>query len=110
MKGFSLIDYEDNKDLYRKITAFWHNSPINFDFIESKSLNYEPITSNLSFQELAMLNDTISYLPESVLAKVDRASMSVSLESRAPFLILSYLFCLVITNPFKIKEMNLNLF
>ena len=104
MKGFSLIDYEDNKDLYRKITAFWHNSPINFDFIDSKSLNYEPITSNLSFQELAMLNDTISYLPESVLAKVDRASMSVSLESRAPFLdskLFDFAWSLPI--PFKIK-------
>ena len=51
-----------------------------------------------------MLNDTISYLPESVLAKVDRASMSVSLESRAPFLdskLFDFAWSLPI--PFKIK-------
>ncbi len=34
----------------------------------------------------ATLLDTLSYLPENVLVKVDRSSMAVSLESRAPLL------------------------
>jgi asparagine synthase (glutamine-hydrolysing) len=39
-----------------------------------------------NFREIAMIYDTLMYLPDGVLQKVDRASMAVGLEVRSPFL------------------------
>ncbi len=55
------------------------------DFEESNFLKISNIEAPTESERI-MLADTISYLPNDILVKLDRASMHVGLETRTPFL------------------------
>ena len=74
---------------YRRLVSHW-KSPV--DVVINAS---EPSTTLTDqhrwaqlpeFEQRMMYLDAISYLPDDILVKVDRAAMAVSLETRVPFL------------------------
>jgi len=74
-------------DIYRRLTSQW-DDPAAF-LTEGTEFSTEAWRSaaNISdFSERMAFLDTVTYLPDDILAKVDRASMSVALEVRVPLL------------------------
>ncbi len=99
-KAYKLADrleYVNNiSDLYKSLISQWQdsshliknfpkkNSNIDLSIGNLDGLNIEK--TKLTDIEKMMYFDSISYLPDDILCKVDRASMGVSLEARVPFL------------------------
>lgn len=86
-KAARVLSALDSISLYKKIITNW-NSPekivLGLAHGERKDIDFEiNDTNNI---ESMMLLDTLHYLPDDILTKIDRASMMVSLEGRVPFL------------------------
>jgi asparagine synthase (glutamine-hydrolysing) len=84
-----ILPVHSPEEMYRILVSHWDRPE---DIVISGA---EPLTMltdparNIGledFTEAMMYLDMVSYLPDDILAKVDRASMAVSLESRIPFL------------------------
>jgi len=76
-------------DLYRSLVTEW---PVEVAIVKGSSSLATQI-DNAGFvlgisesEHRMMLWDTLTYLPDDILTKVDRAAMGVSLETRVPFL------------------------
>lgn len=76
--------------LYRRIQSLWTRpGDLVIGGVEPPtvfSADHENARADWDFPRLMMYLDTVSYLPDDILVKVDRASMAVSLEARNPFL------------------------
>jgi len=73
------------EELYRRLVSL-NDHPERFVLggDEPASAEGDPVFPDV--RQAMMYRDTISYLPDDILVKVDRASMAVGLEARAPFL------------------------
>ncbi|MCW2820200.1 MAG: asparagine synthase, glutamine-hydrolyzing [Marmoricola sp.] len=88
-KGAQVLDSHSIDALYLRLASHW-------DAPEATVLNgHEPVTllsgagmPGVGFDSVQrmMAMDMLTYLPDDILAKVDRAAMSVSLETRVPLL------------------------
>jgi asparagine synthase (glutamine-hydrolysing) len=88
-KGASLLGSQSASELYRGMVSHW-DDPTNvvLGATEPATLLTCPLPDlqRLGDVERMMALDTLSYLPDDILAKVDRAAMNVALETRVPFL------------------------
>lgn len=77
------------KAIYTRLVSHWEDPrALVIDSLEapttlSNSQNWPHLPD---FTQCMMYLDTVTYLPDDILVKVDRASMGVSLEGRIPFL------------------------
>jgi len=79
----------DPEDAYRALTTHWDDATslvLGNDRgkkVEDRSVS--PVSDG-GITEQMLWSDLVGYLPDDILAKVDRAAMAVSLETRVPFL------------------------
>ena len=85
-KGADSLNSKDVDDLYLNLISTIKNPTewlINSEEYTRINHNFDPRISDI---ESMMIKDLVGYLPTDILTKVDRTSMSVSLETRTPFL------------------------
>jgi asparagine synthase (glutamine-hydrolysing) len=107
-KVTSALESKTLFDLYYKLISNWQNpNEILLNGKEPRTFltNYESELTKLDGQQQMMLLDSMTYLPDDILVKTDRAAMATSLETRAPFLnhkLLEYAW--QIPQPLKLKK------
>lgn len=84
-KGARIMSSNSVSDLYSGIVSHW-DEPENIVIKGKEPRNTEENIAGLNDIERMMALDILTYLPDDILCKVDRAAMGVSLETRVPFL------------------------
>ena len=83
------ILHEDPDDMYRRMLSHW-NEPDEtvIGASEAKGILWDDSIRKTvpDFLDRMQFLDTVTYLPDDILTKVDRASMAVALEARVPLL------------------------
>lgn len=100
-KGLSILKTSSIKEYY--VSIIQSNCP--FLCKSGTSFPTYPLLENATNLDLLQYWDIVSYLPDDILCKVDRASMSQSLEAREPLLD-HELFSYAWTLPQKLKIQN----
>lgn len=88
-KGAGVLSCQSVDSLYLSLVSHWHDpASIVIDGHEPPTLlnGDVPVLGGLDDVQRMMALDMLTYLPDDILTKVDRAAMGVSLETRVPFL------------------------
>jgi asparagine synthase (glutamine-hydrolysing) len=88
-KGAEVLARRSVDELYLGLVSHWHNpASVVIGGAEPSTLltGNAPCLSGLDDVQRMMALDMLTYLPDDILIKVDRAAMGVSLETRVPFL------------------------
>jgi asparagine synthase (glutamine-hydrolysing) len=88
-KGAHVLASQSPDALYRSMVSHWHDptSAVLGGHEPATLLNgAAPALDGLNAIQRMMALDMLTYLPDDILVKVDRAAMGVSLETRIPFL------------------------
>jgi asparagine synthase (glutamine-hydrolysing) len=88
-KAAGVLASKSVADLYRGVVSHWRDpASLVIDGREPPTwlTGNQPPLKGLGDIERMMALDLITYLPDDILVKVDRAAMAVSLETRVPFL------------------------
>jgi asparagine synthase (glutamine-hydrolysing) len=85
-KSADVLASHDIEELYRRLVSYWWAQSVVLGAPQVLSEHERPWPWAADFRHQAMLLDTLGYLPDDLLVKVDRAAMAVSLETRVPML------------------------
>ena len=78
----------DRERLYLELLSHWHDAGALLGEREPDTIVTDPALKRIAGDDMARLQyiDTLTYLPDDILCKVDRASMAVALEVRVPMI------------------------
>jgi asparagine synthase (glutamine-hydrolysing) len=87
-KAARVISSADCEELYLKLISSWPHDHGLVKGSQPRSTLVRELAGTLDIEPIdrMMIYDILTYLPDDILVKVDRAAMSCSLETRAPFL------------------------
>ena len=86
LKVADALSCRDGQELYQRLVSQSSLEPLVLDAGPAQAQPEGPWTAVSDLTHRMMLLDALTYLPDDILVKVDRAAMSVSLETRVPFL------------------------
>ena len=87
-KGAGVLSAQSTDELYLRLVTHWQPDGLVIGAEEPPTYlrGNRQVFGCLGNIERMMALDTITYLPDDILVKVDRAAMGTSLETRAPLL------------------------